>query len=221
HPSLRRHMISIPVSGISKTTLTELLAKCSAAAGVTMAPEAADLIAESALFSPYHLRLFGLQAALAAERAGTGMVDTATARNGLSNAFEDWRDISGTGTDLLIKLAERRNSQAAYAAALAAFLAATRGSFSVGELAGEIASAHPDRHDSEVLAREATTTLMPLLTAATQGDDRFIFRDALAPQFYLLLYGGIVGSGAGGIRAIPGLEEAAARPRQVAGASLS
>lgn len=185
HPSLRRHMVSVPVAGIGVDPLKQLLIRCCEQAGLTIHDNAASQIAAAAIGSPYHLRLFGLNCALAAERAGVSVIDAAIVRQGLTNAFVEWRTLSVSTADLLIRCASL-DAGPRFATALIAYAAAMRTRIdrteieTLGAEDGSVSSADFDM---------AFAALAPILTASALHD-QYLFEDALAPQFYLLLQGG-------------------------------
>lgn len=184
HPSLRRHMVSVPVGGIGNEALKTLLIRCCEQAGLTIEDGAAQQVAAAAVGSPYHLRLFGLNCALAADRAGVSSIDAAIARQGLTNAFTEWQTLSAGTADLLVRCAALPRSQR-LAVAIIAYTAAMRTRVDHAEITALGAQ------DGSVTAADvdaAFAVLSPILRASAQ-DGQYLFEDALAPQFYLLLQG--------------------------------
>jgi hypothetical protein len=185
HPSLRRHMVSVPVGGIGVDALKALLIRCCEQAGLTVQDGAAVQVASAAVGSPYHLRLFGLNCALAADRAGVTVIDTTIVRQGLTNAFAEWRTLSTETADLLARCAILPAGPR-FAVALIAYAAAMRTRVDQAEVK---ALAAEDGSVSAADVDAAFAALAPILRASA-FDGQYLFEDALAPQFYLLLQGG-------------------------------
>jgi len=185
HPSLRRHMVSVPVGGIGVDPLKALLVRCCEQAGITIEDAAASQVAAAAIGSPYHLRLFGLNCALAADRAGTSVIDTAIVRQGLTEAFVEWRTLSAANADLLVRCSDLPAGPR-FAIALIAYAAAMRTRIDRAEI--EVLGAE-DCSVSGADVDAAFAALSPILTPSAL-DGQYLFDDALAPQFYLLLQGG-------------------------------
>ncbi|KQM85356.1 hypothetical protein ASE67_13090 [Sphingomonas sp. Leaf23] len=166
HPSLRRHMLVVPVGPIAADDLRSLLETCAGKSGMTFAPDAAAAIVHSAYGSPYHARLFGVESALVANARGSDRIEMADVMRGFQSAFAAWADISGNDhrifaravgepgvNDDLLRLVEH----------------ATLG-------AGEAADASLGR---------AMVQVDPALVTMAHG--AVMFRDSLAPQFLGLM----------------------------------
>jgi len=184
HPSLRRHIAPQRVSPISKPELELLLQSCAQNAGLEIDAEATDLLASSAMGSPYHARLFGMQAALVAEAAGRDRISAVDATQGLSSALQDWAEMSGASHALFARaLAEAPQSRRmiAMAGVVASQMSAVSHERLVcvaGELLGPTAG----------LGEQAARALNLLAPALVQTvGDLWMFEDTLAPQFLLLM----------------------------------
>ena len=116
HPSLRRHLIAVPVGGLTPTDLDALLRRCLTRVDLDITDDAAQMIVSAAVGSPYHLRLFGLYAALQADIAGKAVIDHDVAVRGLEVAFAEWRDVSRRNADLLLSQIDRPRASALPAA---------------------------------------------------------------------------------------------------------
>lgn len=90
HPSLRRHLVATPVRRLAEDGLRRLVDRGAEQCGLAFAPAAVDLIARIASGSPYHARLFALEAALAALKAEAETVGVRQVRDGLARAIADW-----------------------------------------------------------------------------------------------------------------------------------
>ncbi|MGW8188807.1 ATP-binding protein [Sphingomonas hankookensis] len=166
HPSLRRHMLVVPVGPIAADDLRTLLDSCADKCGMAFAPDAAAAVVHSAYGSPYHARLFGLEAALVADARGSDRIEAADVAQGFQRAFAGWADISGNDhriftraigepatNDDLLRLVERTT---------------------LGQ----------DTLDDAALAR-VMQQVGPALVTMAHG--AVMFRDSLAPQFLGLM----------------------------------
>ncbi|MDP1026689.1 ATP-binding protein [Sphingomonas sp. KR1UV-12] len=190
HLSLRRHLAVVRTGRIEAHDLDTLLAACAAGAGMQVAPAAADLIVRTTLGSPYHLRLFGLHAALAALNGGSRVIGPEEVATGLADAFEQWRELTTLPTAVAARL---QGTTPTMTIGLCAILviAAHHGWFDRGEVVATVADILGDRRaDADTQTDAALGELDGLLTRAADG--RLRFRDTLAPQFLLLLIQGVV-----------------------------
>ncbi len=182
HPSLRRHIVSVPIGGIETEQLKALLIRCCDVAGLTIDDAAATKIARSAVGSPYHLRLFGANCAIAASRAGKDHIDDAMVQQGLVDAYAEWSALSPRAAAVVADI-QRLPKPTATAAAVICLAAAMRTRIERAEV---ILVLNEDGHDDATIAA-AFAALSPILHAsAIEGS--YYFDDTLAPQFYLLVY---------------------------------
>ncbi|MHA6766859.1 ATP-binding protein [Sphingobium ummariense] len=185
HPSLRRHLAPQRVSPIPKPELERLLLSCGENAGLAIDPDALDALAGAAMGSPYHARLFGMQAALVAEAAGRDRLTAGDAERGLTSALEDWAEMSVATHAWFARLladadADRRM------VALAGIVASQMSAVSVDRLALAATEIWNEASSLEERARNAIARLQPVLVATPAGD-HWMFEDTLAPQFLLLM----------------------------------
>ncbi len=182
HPSLRRHIVSVPIGGIETEQLKALLVRCCDAAGLTIDDDAAMKIARSAVGSPYHLRLFGANCAIAASRAGRDHIDDTLVQQGLLDAYGEWSALSPRAAALVVDL-QRLPKPTTMAIAVICLAAAMRTRIERGDVTLVL---NEDGHDDATIAA-AFAALSPILHAsAIEGS--YYFDDTLAPQFYLLVY---------------------------------
>lgn len=194
HPSLRRHMVSMPISAIPSPALASLLDLCCAKAEIDITPDAATMIVKAAMGSPYHLRLFGLHAALEAERAtldgGAPRIDDAVVQRGLANALREW---SSTSPELSSRFRQFLAKRPAFANGVvtASVLAAYKARFSVRSVRlAMVEMGIADDMAAAVIARDAIAYLEPILRASATDDD-YMFADSLLPQFFMLMHKGV------------------------------
>lgn len=190
HPSLRRHIVAVPVGGIVADQLKGLLLRCCEQAGLTVDDAAATEVAKLAQGSPYHLRLFGLNCALAADRAGLTHIDRTVVRQGLADAWAEWRALSARSAALVADAA-RRPAPVPLATAVICLAAATRTRVDRGDVLSVLEDGNPNGPANAQAVDAALAALGPILhPSAVEGS--WYFDDALAPQFYLLVYNGVI-----------------------------
>lgn len=168
HPSLRRHMAGVAVGPIARDELVTLVENCTRKSGLTIERDAALRLANGAYGSPYHARLFGLNAALAANQRGSDRIEAGDVDAGFTAALTDWAEVSGPAYGLFDHLlrdpaARSPLLQIAESAAL-----------SMGD--GGTGSAAP---------QAVVDALSGALVPATPG--RYVFQDSLAPQFLAVM----------------------------------
>ncbi|MGC4252975.1 MAG: ATP-binding protein [Sphingobium sp.] len=185
HPSLRRHISPQRVSPIPTPELARLLLSCAERASLSIDLEALDMLANAAMGSPYHARLFGMQAALIPEAAGRTRITPADVEAGLVSALEDWTEMSAVTHGHLAR-ALRDAPHNRRMIALAAVVAAQMYAISQERLvqAGAELFGPSDRLHGE--AADALARLAPALAPASAGES-WMFEDTLAPQFLLLM----------------------------------
>lgn len=166
HPSLRRHMIAVPVNRIADSEITKLIDDGAAQARIAFAPEAAVLLAKAACGSPYHARLFAYHAGLAGLNEDGETISQSAAATGIRRAVDEWGRMNEADHDLFIRLATNSSSRSAL--------------MSTAQLAAREQWVVPER--SDVDCSDALTVLAPAL----EGENgRSRFRDSLAPQFLI------------------------------------
>lgn len=183
HPSLRRHMTTIAVGPILKADLAELVASCAERAGMMMTEAALSMIAEAALGSPYHARLFGLEAALAAYTRGASEIGVRDAEAGFGAALADWAEVSEDSYDLFDRLLASGSNQ------WGLLRVATRSARMLVEGdrdAGQSSISSPPEAERGPAMASALEQLAPALKTHTEKGG-FMFRDSLAPQFLVLM----------------------------------
>lgn len=185
HPSLRRHIAPQRVSPIARPELELLLASCGEKAGLSITPEAVEALAGAAMGSPYHARLFGMQAALVTEASGREQVTASDVEQGLASALDDWAEMSSASHGLFTR-ALRDSASGRRMIALAGIVASQMSAISLERLlrvGSDILGEYPGM---EADASDALARLQPALTP-TPGGELWMFEDTLAPQFLLLM----------------------------------
>lgn len=185
HPSLRRHIAPQRVAPIPKQDLERLLMSCASNARLELDPDALDALAGAAMGSPYHARLFGMQAALVTEAAGRDRMTFADVEQGLSSALEDWSEMSGATHALFRRILWEATGNRRMIA-LAGVAASQMSVVSYDRLVRLGHEVLGGGSVNEGQAADAMRRLEPALTAMP-GGDLFMFEDTLAPQFLLLM----------------------------------
>ena len=195
HPSLRRHMVSLPIGAISTADQQGLLSFCCSRAGVEIDPTAAEMIVRSAMGSPFHLRLFGLQCALAAQDSADGRISEDVAQEGLSRALQDWAQFAPEMVDHYRHLVRDRGTLSSGIAAACVIAAFSAQLGEVDVIQALVQITEQPEPAVQVIAAETMKQLMPVLQP-TSSPGRFMFTDTLAPQFFLLMHRGVQLQGA-------------------------
>lgn len=168
HPSLRRHMAGVAVGPIARDELVTLVENCTRKSGLTIEPDAALRLANGAYGSPYHARLFGLNAALAANQRGSNRIEAGDVDAGFAAALTDWAEVSGPAYGLFDHLLR---DPAARSPLL--------------QIAESAALAMGDGGTGSAAPQAVVDALSPALVPATPG--RYVFQDSLAPQFLAVM----------------------------------
>lgn len=169
HPSLRRHMVAIPVGGIADQEIAKLIKDGAGQARIVFTDAATALVAEAACGSPYHARLFAYHAGMAALHEGTETLSLGVAATGIRRAIEEWGRMNQEDHDLFARLTAPGPASRASLMAVAA-------------LAAREQWVTPDR--IEGAGPEAVRALAPALEV---DGVRGRFRDSLAPQFLIAM----------------------------------
>lgn len=168
HPSLRRHMAGVAVGPIAQDELVTLIENCTRKSGLTIEPDVAALLAQGAYGSPYHARLFGLNAALAANRRGSNRIEAADVDAGFATALTDWAEVSAQAYGLFNHLLRDP---------------AARGPLL--QIAEAATLTVVDGGQGPVVPQPVVDALSPALQQAAPG--RYVFHDSLAPQFLAIM----------------------------------
>lgn len=185
HPSLRRHIAPQRVAPIPKRDLERLLMSCAENARLGLDSDALDALAGAAMGSPYHARLFGMQAALVTEGSGRDRITLSDVEQGLASALDDWSEMSGA-THALFRRILWEAGASRRMIALAGVAASQMSMISYDRLARLGHEVLGGGSINEGQAADALRRLAPALTAMP-GGDLFMFEDTLAPQFLLLM----------------------------------
>lgn len=94
HPSMVRHVSLIEAAHIMPAAMNDLLGECARRGGMAFDDDARDEIAYVACGSPYHARLFGMHAALAAVDDKAERIAVQHVKAGLRSAVDEWATIN-------------------------------------------------------------------------------------------------------------------------------
>lgn len=193
HPSLRRHLVPVPIGGIDIGSMQQLLEQLVARAGMTITAEAIELITSAAAGSPYHVRLFGLHAALSALAVGSAEITRPSVRAGLQEALMAWREVGGVLDPTVVEELSRR-TRLGHATAAVCWMAITRLRVDRRELADSLAETFGDIGPEQArdMADRAIALLRDDLPIKTADGSQLVFSDTLKPQFLLQIYCGTI-----------------------------
>lgn len=165
HPSLRRHLVPIPIGRISQQDVMKLIEAGSKIARIDFDDLVKARIVALACGSPYHAQLFCYVSAIEAVKHHREAVDTDTFHAGLRRACEGWGMLNERDHEHFTVLAGGRPADVARVE-LGAREAAAKDGLS------------PDAATAQLLG-EALTPV--------GGEGRAVFRDSTAPQFLLAM----------------------------------
>jgi hypothetical protein len=172
HPSLMRHVTRVSTAPLAREAVFELLDSCADRCGMHFSAAGRELLDEVACGSPYHARLFGMHAALAALRHGDAEISQQAVAEGLAESFEEWSSLNGED-----------------AAAFHAICSGARGDPApFVELAGRIATASDDEQLADRPAPDPEAVEAAFGPAIDRSADPIAFRDATAPQYLIALH---------------------------------
>jgi hypothetical protein len=185
HPSLRRHLTTQQVKPIAGQELAALLHGCAGQVGLSVDAAAMDSIVAAAMGSPYHARLFGMHAALAADAAGHDEISDADVATGLANSLSEWADVAGNTHEVFAQALDTHDDVRRMVA-LAGVVAAQLSVVSTDRLTAIGTDLFGSEDEARRAATEALARLEPALGAIAGGRDHQ-FEDSLAPQFLVLM----------------------------------
>lgn len=166
HPSLRRHLVSIPIGRISREDTFALIQQGAQRAGLRFDEDVQDQIATVACGSPYHVQLFCYVSAVAALSNAREEIDLPTLHHAMRRACDAWGRLNYEDFELFRQLSDGDADTVARI-----------------ERAAREAAIHDSIHgDPETMALLGTA-----LVPEDAGEERFVFRDSVAPQYLLAL----------------------------------
>jgi len=165
HPSLRRHLMSIPIGRISQRNVIDLINSGATRARIAFDDAVKTQIVTLACGSPYHAQLFCYVSAIEAAKSGADTVDLAVLQKGLRRACEAWGMLNQDDHDRFVALAAASPADAARA---------------------ELAAREAASKDC-LLPDEATAALLGDALVPGGSAGKFVFRDSTAPQFLLAM----------------------------------
>ncbi|WP_141395879.1 AAA family ATPase [Sphingomonas spermidinifaciens] len=184
HPSLRRHLESLYIGPIAKEELIALLDRCCQQVDMTIDADVADYIATAASGSPYHLRLFGLHAALSAAGEQRRQIEMRDAEAGFREALGEWERISRDSSETLRALIPA-SPQAREAMCVAAILDCYVPLFDALTLRSALMDYGFEPAGIDDRVEQTIRALQPALIQPSPGS--YSFSDTLAPQFFVLM----------------------------------
>ncbi|MGN6375861.1 MAG: ATP-binding protein [Sphingomonas sp.] len=165
HPSLRRHLVPIPIGRILQRDVMALIDAGAARARIAFDDAVKTRIVSLACGSPYHAQLFCYASAVEAVKQDGDAVDLETFHRGLRRACDAWAMLNRDDHERFQALASARAGDVARA-----------------ELAAREAAAK-----DSLRPEEATAQLLGEALMQVGSDGRAVFRDSTAPQFLLAM----------------------------------
>ncbi|KQM20947.1 hypothetical protein ASE73_16070 [Sphingomonas sp. Leaf24] len=182
HASVRRHLTAVGLKPIADAEVKNFIRLTSNAIGLTMAPSALEALRWAACGSPYHMRLFSLQACLVAIDRGQQEVDDAAMTEGLRRAQAVWRTTNPRDDELFARLLGEHRYPIALLESFAR-ACATHLEFTVADLTEALIR---DGHDPAQVPH-LIESFAPALGRMQEGSQRLAFDDVLAPQLLLAM----------------------------------
>jgi hypothetical protein len=180
HPSLRRHLMAVPLRRFDSADVSDLFDRGLRRTGLRFTPEAQEMIATLAAGSPYHLRLFCFCAAMAAIDRRATDVGREEVDIGLRFALDMWAPTNQRVAELFNRLAAQGPAMREELEELA------RQSLAGERLMPPELVSHTARHSGrDGSGATALALLMPALTPS-DGETAYVFEDSLAPQLLLV-----------------------------------
>lgn len=180
HASVRRHLTAVGLKPIADAEVKNFIRLTSNAIGLNIAPGALEALRWAACGSPYHMRLFSLQACLVAIDRGQLEVDDAAMTEGLRRAQAIWRTTNPRDDELFSAVLAGRRYPIALIESFAR-ACATHLEFTVADLTAALIR---DGHDPEQVPM-LLESFAPALGRMQEGSQRLAFDDVLAPQLLL------------------------------------
>ncbi|MGQ7830699.1 AAA family ATPase [Altererythrobacter sp. Z27] len=177
HPSLLRHVTQVLTKPLEESAILSLFDICSSRSGISFSDEAKDLLVRTAMGSPYHARLFGMNAAIVAAGRGSKVVSEKDAYTGLAHSYQEWASINPDDATVFRRIVDGWHGNPARFVELSKALVSPKGSMS-----DALENAVPELRD-----REVTEELDAFGGALVHTKEGAVFRDGTAPQFLVAL----------------------------------
>ena len=178
HSSLIRNLTEVATNPLTRDQISKLLEICGFECEMFFAETSKDLIYEISCGSPYHARLFGMQAALSARHKKSGYINNLDVDIGLAKSFEEWSMFNREDARIFKNIMDGYYGNPNEICSVAKALA--RGK--VGESPLE---KHPALDDNRPKARQNMVAAFG--NSLLQEGKHLTFRDTTAPQFLLAL----------------------------------
>lgn len=169
HPSLVRHITRLSTAPLTNTAIYDVLDSCAERCDMNFSEPAKLILEQVSCGSPYHARLFGMHAALAALRSDATQIDDNAVLAGLAESFEEWASLNQEDATTFRSIVSGAHGDPATFVKIACELASVDDGWKGNSESG---------HD---------LILSGFGTAVERIEDRIAFRDATAPQFLLAL----------------------------------
>ena len=180
HASVRRHLTAIAVQPLADEQVDSFIRRTGGNAGMDFTDNARRMLCWLVRGSPYHMRLFSLNAALSALDAHEREVDEDKVADGLKTAYQSWRMMNMRDADLFFSLV-RDDQLTPTVLEIFAGVAARHIEFDRAVLTEAMAG----KDVPPAMLDTALDRLSPALKRQSPQNDRLAFEDVLAPQFLL------------------------------------
>ena len=178
HVSLMRHVTRVSTYPLRSDAVYELLDRCADQCELEFTDSAKRLIDAMACGSPYHTRLFGMHAALAAHHDSSAEIDVRHVFDGFERAFDEWSLLNTTAAITFREICDGVHGDPLPLVKLAESLARS--------------GADPDSMPADSVAESSSiktaASFAVFGSAINEIDGSVTFRDATAPQFLIALY---------------------------------
>jgi hypothetical protein len=179
HPSLVRHLTRLSTEPLSSEAIHQLLDSCAQRCGMSFSDDAKRSLDEVSCGSPYHARLFSMHAALWALARNSREISDQDVSSGLIESFDEWASLNREDAATFRSIIDGAHGNPARLVEVARQLAAADEDSPDG---------HPMIHDQFGSPDVRDEILEAFGHAIKRTSSGFVFRDATAPQFLLVLH---------------------------------
>lgn len=180
HGSLTRHLTISPVEPLAAPALRSIVGRCLEDCGLKIENGALAQLVTAAYGSPYHIRLLGMHAALAAISRQSRMIQEIDASKGMQAAYSEWRACNPTDARVFETVIQSYPEELASLVQFSA-TAAVRHAGSIG-----FEDDTPSEAFSEFMKCRFFSALQRVLSVNPDTGE-INFNDSTAPQFLAIV----------------------------------
>ncbi len=178
HASLMRHVTRVSTRPLQDEAVYELLERCADQCDLQFSDPSMQLIDEVACGSPYHTRLFGMHAAIAAHQDDSETVERRHVFRGFDQAFEEWSLLNESVARTFREICDGRHGDPLLLVNMAEEMARS----GVEPSPQSFVTENGDKD------RDGATAAAMFGSSSNATDESGTFSDATAPQFLIALY---------------------------------